>query len=150
MIDVNEFPADASPQHIAALLAGAFDSLRAELNARTFPGLRPSHYRVMSLIPGGGLRLSELAERAAITRAGIGQFMKYLENLGYVALRPDPSDSRAKIVRLTPSGTSAVELSTAIIAETETRWEAALGAGRYGELRRSLQEIGRLAPPPAA
>lgn len=150
MINVNGSLADAPTPHIAALLAGAFDSLRADLNARTLTGLRPSHYRVLSLIPGGGLRLSELAERAAITRAGIGQFMKYLENLGYVTLRPDPSDSRAKIVTLTPSGTSAVELSKAIIAETETRWEAALGAGRYRELRRSLEEIGRLEPPPAA
>lgn len=145
MISVNEPP--AAPTHIAALLAGAFDALRAELNARTLPGLRPSHYRVMSLIPGSGLRLSELAERAGITKAGIGQFVKYLENLQYVAISADPADSRAKIVRLTPAGTSAVEHSYRIIADTEAHWEAALGVGRYRELRRSLQEITALSPP---
>jgi DNA-binding MarR family transcriptional regulator len=136
----------AGPEsHIAALLAGAFESIRAEMNARPLPGLRPSHYRVMSLVPGRGLRLSELAERAGITRAGIGQFMKYLEKLEYVTLTADPSDSRAKIVRLTTSGRAAVEHSLRVLADTERRWSAALGAERYQELRRSLYEVSLLA-----
>jgi DNA-binding MarR family transcriptional regulator len=138
---------DAGPEsHIAALLAGAFESIRAEMNARSLPGLRPSHYRVMSLVPGDGLRLSELAERAGITRAGIGQFMKYLERLEYVTLTADPSDSRAKIVRLTASGRAAVELSVRILADTELRWAAALGPERYQELRRALRDVSLLAP----
>ncbi|QCB98712.1 MarR family transcriptional regulator [Arthrobacter sp. PAMC25564] len=119
-------------------------AVRADMNARSLPGLRPSHYRVMSRVPGGGLRLSELAERADITKAGIGQFMKYLEKLEYVALTPDPSDSRAKIVRLTASGRAAVELSARVLADTELRWSAALGPERHQELRRSLYEVSLL------
>ena len=75
---------------IAALLAGAFESVRAEITRGRCQGLRPSHYRVMSLVPGGGLRLSELAERAGITKAGIGQFMKYLETAGVRHPHPGP------------------------------------------------------------
>ena len=71
--------------------------------------------------------------------------MKYLEELEYVTLTADPSDSRAKIVTLTASGRAAVEHSLRVLADTELRWSAALGAGRYQELRRSLYEVGLLA-----
>ncbi|MGY2743652.1 MarR family winged helix-turn-helix transcriptional regulator [Arthrobacter sp. UYCu723] len=147
MIDVNgPGQQPAAEPHIAGLLAGAFNSFRAEISAHSLPGLRPSHYRVMALIPPEGLRLSLLAQRAAITKAGIGQFMKHLEREGYVRITPDPSDSRAKIATLTPAGEAAVELSLRIIAETEQKWAAALGAKRYQELRRALNEVSLLTP----
>jgi DNA-binding MarR family transcriptional regulator len=147
MIDVNgSGPQAITEPHIAALLAGAFNSFRAEISAHSLPGLRPSHYRVMALIPPEGLRLSLLAERAAITKAGIGQFMKHLEREGYVRITPDPSDSRAKIASLTPAGEAAVELSLRIIGETEQKWATALGPNRYQELRRALSDVSLLAP----
>lgn len=71
--------------------------------------------------------------------------MKYLEKLEYVTLTADPSDSRAKIVRLTTSGRAAVEHSLRVLADTERRWSAALAAERYQELRRSLYEVSLLA-----
>ncbi|RKR18647.1 MarR family winged helix-turn-helix transcriptional regulator [Arthrobacter oryzae] len=98
----------------------------------------------MELIPPEGLRLNELAERAAITKAGIGQFMNYLQHEGYVSLAADPSDKRAKVVTLTAAGSAAVDLSRQIIADTEERWSAALGAERYRELRRTLFDIASL------
>lgn len=131
---------------MADLLTGAMVSLRDALMARSMPGLRSSHYRVMGLIPPEGLRLTELAERASITKAGIGQFMRYLEGDGYVYFSRDPADHRAKIVRLTAAGGAAVEHSLKVIAETEQQWAQTLGAERYQELRRNLFEI---ASPPA-
>src|SRR4051794_7828368 len=118
-------PAEPMP-HIADLLAGAFGSLRSAIKARSIPGLRASHYRVMSLIPPEGLRLTELAERAAITKAGIGQFMTSLQREGSVTPPAAPADKRAKIVTLTAAGSAAVGLSLQIIADTEERWSEAL------------------------
>ncbi|MDJ0358545.1 MarR family winged helix-turn-helix transcriptional regulator [Paenarthrobacter sp. PH39-S1] len=118
--------------------------MRSAIKAGSIPGLRASHYRVMSLIPKDGIRLTELAERAAVTKAGIGQFMKYLERGGYVGIAPDPADKRAKVVTLTAAGSAAVDLSRHIIAETERSWSEALGAERYRELRRSLSELASL------
>lgn len=147
MIPVNKhLPADGLP-HMADLLAGAFGSLRDTLMAGSVPGLRPSHYRVMSLIPPDGLRLTVLAERAGITKAGIGQFTRYLEREGYVHLSGDPADNRAKIVTLTAAGAAAVEHSLKIIADAEQHWARLLGEERYRELRRDLFEI---ASPPEA
>jgi DNA-binding MarR family transcriptional regulator len=145
MIDVNG-PPPAAAANIAELLAGAFNSFRSEMTAHAIAGLRPSHYRVMALIPPEGIRLSLLAERAAITRAGIGQFMKHLEREGFVRTAPDPSDSRAKIVTLTQAGAAAVEHSLRVIAATEQKWAAALGPRRYQELRSALNEVSLLTP----
>lgn len=142
----DQVSADSLPD-MAQLLAGAFEPLRSALNARSIPGLRPSHYRVMALIPLDGLRLTELAERASITKAGIGQFTRYLEREGYVGVAADPADNRAKIVTLTPAGTAAVELSLAIIADTEQRWSQALGSERYRELRIALSDIAGIQGP---
>ena len=147
MNDVNDGIPERPLPPLPSLLTGAFEDFRAALLAGSLPGLRPSHYRVMSLIPDGGLRLNELASRASITKAGIGQFIGYLQREGYVKLAGDPTDNRAKIVTLTPEGVAAVELSRTIIAETEARWKEALGAERYQELCRSLLEVGALPRP---
>ncbi|MFI2565533.1 MarR family winged helix-turn-helix transcriptional regulator [Paenarthrobacter sp. NPDC018779] len=95
----------------------------------------------MSLIPPEGIRLTELAERATITKAGIGQFMNYLQREGYVGFTGDPADKRAKIVTLTQQGQAAVDFSLHIIAATEERWSEALGPERYRELRQALFDI---------
>lgn len=144
MTEVNDAAATDSMPHIADLLAGAFGSLRSAIKARSIPGLRASHYRVMSLIPPEGLRLNELAERAAITKAAIGQFMQYLQREGYVSLTTDITDKRAKVVTLTEAGHAAVALSLEIIEDTEERWSEALGPERYRDLRRALFDIASL------
>jgi DNA-binding MarR family transcriptional regulator len=146
MVSVNGPASGDSLPHIADLLTGAFQDLRSALYAGSPPGLRPAHYRVMWLVPGEGIRLTDLAERAGITKAGVGQFMKYLEREGYVGVSPDLTDRRAKIVTLTPAGSAAVERSGRIIEDTEKRWSQALGAERYRELRRALFEIASLPP----
>ncbi|MFQ4149574.1 hypothetical protein AAGW05_12900 [Arthrobacter sp. LAPM80] len=127
-----------------ALLAEAFESFRTALNAAQLPGLRPSHYRVMSLIPQEGLQLSDLARLAAITKAGTGQFIAHLRREGYVLVDRNPADQRAKIVTLTPLGAAAVRVSQNIIADTERLWAETLGADRYAELRLALTEVAAL------
>ncbi len=145
---VNKYlPADGLP-NMADLLGGAFGSLRETLVAGSLPGLRPSHYRVMSLIPPEGLRLTELADHASITKAGIGQFMRYLHREGYVQMAGDPADNRAKIVTLTAAGAAAVEHSLKVIAAAEQHWARLLGEERYRQLRRELFEIASQPEPP--
>lgn len=147
MKDVNGESKIDMQTSMPALLIGAFESFRAVLNAAPLPGLRPSHYRVMALIPAEGLKLSELARRADITKPGIGQFMAHLQREGYVVLARNPADNRSKIVTLTASGVAAAELSRQLIAETEHRWAATLGTDRYLELRQTLLDLKALSEP---
>lgn len=130
-----------------ALLIGAFENFRTALNDASLPGLRPSHYRVMALIPAEGLKLSELARRADITKPGIGQFIAHLQREGYVVLDRNPADNRSKIVTLTASGVAAADLSRQLIAETEEHWATILGTDRYRELRQTLLELKALSDP---
>src|SRR5215218_10985771 len=47
-----------------------------------------------------GMRASELAALAGMTKPSIGYLIEYLEQRGYVERVPDPSDRRAQLVRL--------------------------------------------------
>ena len=51
-----------------------------------------------------GSRLTELAERARMTKQSVGEVATDLEQRGYVERVPDPADGRAKIIRLTERG----------------------------------------------
>jgi DNA-binding MarR family transcriptional regulator len=46
----------------------------------------------------------ELAQRLGITKQAMSQFIRELQTRGYVEQVPDPSDTRAKLVRLTKRG----------------------------------------------
>ncbi len=52
----------------------------------------------------GPLRISELAEREAISQPGMTTLVNRLEAAGQAERLPDPSDGRAALVRITPVG----------------------------------------------
>src|SRR3954449_9872138 len=56
-----------------------------------FDDLRPAHTAVFQHISADGSRLTELADRAQITKQSMGYLVDHLEERGYVERRPDPS-----------------------------------------------------------
>src|SRR3974390_1709792 len=66
-----------------------------------FPDIRPAHSSLFRNLAEAGSRVSELAERAQMTKQGMGYLADSLAASGYVTLEPDPADRRAKQVRLT-------------------------------------------------
>src|SRR5947209_13482354 len=62
------------------------------LAASGFDDLRPAHTAVFQHIAGGGSRLTDLAERAQITKQSMGYLVDYLEDRGYLERRADPTD----------------------------------------------------------
>lgn len=113
----------------------------AALGAR-FPGLRASHFRLLSLIPDEGARISDLAEEALMSKQALGQFARYLEGLGYVTINADQVDRRAKIVTKSRLGRDAERAGLAVVAQVEETWREQIGSRRYSELRRTLEELG--------
>ena len=95
-----------------------------------------------------GTRLTELAERARMTKQSVGEVTSDLEQRGYVERVPDPSDGRAKIIRLTERGRAAQALGIGLIDEIEQEWAERFGAERVAALREALEAITgeRLAP----
>jgi DNA-binding MarR family transcriptional regulator len=123
------------------LLGVATDSFAAELAlklaAAGLDDIRPGHGCVFGNIdPENGSRLTDLAERANMTKQSVGEVTDDLEQRGYVERVADPNDGRAKIIRLTARGRQAYTLGRRLIDEVEGEW-----AERYGEVRvRALRE----------
>ncbi|WP_280499269.1 MarR family transcriptional regulator, partial [Nocardia cyriacigeorgica] len=60
--------------------------------------------RIVQRIGPDGTRLTELAEQAQVTKQTAGFLVDQLERAGYVERVPDPTDGRARLVRLSARG----------------------------------------------
>src|SRR5687768_5871089 len=108
--------------------------LAATVEASPFPELSGSHFRLLSMIPAAGARPSELAEFAGVTRPALGELVRHLEETGYVTSRPDKSDGRAVIVRLSARGRKAAAAAERAIAKLKRSWAREIGAERLAAM----------------
>jgi DNA-binding MarR family transcriptional regulator len=136
---------DNRRENIGRLLLRAQRDFDAELNARLrergYPDVRLAHSALFAHIDTEGTRSSELAERAGMTKQGMGQLVGDLEKKGYVERVEDPADRRAKLVRLTKKGRHHVRNAREIISEIEEAYARRLGDGRLETLRTILKDL---------
>jgi DNA-binding MarR family transcriptional regulator len=127
------------------LLDAAFDEFSAELHRRAhaagYTDLRPGHGCVFGNIDPDGTRLTDLADRAGMTKQSVGEVASDLEQRGYLERVPDPSDGRAKIIRLTERGREAQSVGRGLIEEIERDWAERFGAEEIAALRETLEAI---------
>lgn len=133
-------------QPMIRLLGVGFDAFAEELNRRLqateFGDIRPGHGCVFGTIDvENGSRLTELAERAVMTKQTVGEMVSDLEKRGYVERVADPSDGRAKIIRLTPRGRQAYLHGRRLIDEVERDWTERYGEERIAALRDALEAV---------
>lgn len=112
------------------------------LAARGFADVRPAHSSVFRYILPAGSRVSDLAERAGMTKQSMAYLAQSLADLGYVAIGPDPDDGRAKLVRLTVRGVEVWRALVELSAEAETAAATVLGRDRMDSLRDGLARLG--------
>lgn len=86
----------AARAHTAAVVARL--SLRGYVD---FPFASAS---LLWLLDEGGTRSTLLAQRAGVTKQAMSQLVRLMERQGYLEQVADPSDTRAKVVRMTPRG----------------------------------------------
>ncbi len=129
-----------------ALLNAALDQFIDELNRRIgttpYSDIRVSHGCVFGNIQPEGSRLTDLAERAHMTKQSVGEVASDLDQRGYVERVPDPSDGRAKIIRLTERGLEAQSTGRDLIDAIERDWAERFGAERIAALREALEVVG--------
>ena len=89
----------------------------------------------------GGLRVTDLARRAGITKQSMGEMVDAMEDARYLERVPDPSDARARLVRLSARGRAAGRLARKLVREVEDEWAEAVGATRVAALRETLRLI---------
>ena len=111
------------------------------LAAAGFADVRAAHFTVFQHLPPEGMRLTTLAESALLTKQTMGYLVDDLEAMGYVKRVPDPTDRRAKLVRLTERGLSVERVVRDVIARMEARWDARMAPGEFAELTRLLRKL---------
>jgi DNA-binding MarR family transcriptional regulator len=117
------------------------DTMLDRFRAAGYSDLREGHAPLFAFLPAAGIRLTELAKRARITKQSMGELVSELEALGYVQREPDPSDGRAKVVSFTAKGHKAARIGVEAIADEERAWAERFGADRLQALRDVLEQV---------
>jgi len=112
-----------------------------ELAGSGFPDVRPAFSSVFRFIAPEGSRVTDLAERAQMTKQSMGYLVDALHERGYVAFAPDPDDRRAKRVRLTARGEAFHRAAVALSREYEAMLAERLGPEEMARLRELLSRL---------
>ena len=108
---------------------------------RGFLDFRPALGTIGQHVSDTGSRVTDLAQLAQVSKPTVVYLVNDLERLGYVERVPDPSDGRAKLVRLTERGRQAQQAAREIVAEIEADWSNLLGRRDFATLRRLLERL---------
>ena len=106
-----------------------------------FDDLTVARGRIFQRISPEGSRLTDLAEQAQVTKQAASGLVDELERAGYVIRVPDPSDARARLIKIAPRGELAVAAAAGIVAEVEAEWARHLGPRRITQLHGILDDL---------
>ncbi len=138
--------------HSAALLMNisarhAEGRVHEAVRAAGYDDITPAMARVSAQIAEAGSRITELAERARITKQSASVLVEQLERAGYVERVPDPADARAKLVRLAARGRAVQEVARREERAIEREWVRHLGAERMRVLQVALADLRTITDP---
>jgi DNA-binding MarR family transcriptional regulator len=115
--------------------------LIGKLSEAGVTGHRDSWNNVMPHIPPAGIRLTELAARANMTKQAMAELVAEIERHGYLKRTTDPADRRAKIIEFTDQGWATVNLALSALAALEAEITGRLGEPAIRQLRITLLQI---------
>ena len=133
------------PTPLGSLLSAAGRRLGGELDsglaAAGYGDLRSAHAPLFMTIEPGGSSVTEMAERAHMTKQAMGELVRYLEAHAYVAVTADPTDRRVRRVTLTARGWEALNVGMRVIDSFDRWLNDAVGASHVQALRKTLGRI---------
>lgn len=133
------------PQPFGRLLIRAHRTFHAgttaKLTALGYSDFGNAKGTLLAQLDPQGTRLTTLAERLGITKQSVSQLVTDLEQGGYVQRLPDPSDSRASLVRFTERGWQFCQDANQARLDLETEYENALGVKNMQHLRSLLERF---------
>jgi DNA-binding MarR family transcriptional regulator len=113
---------------LAAVVTGGYDISLAQA-------------RLFQRLDRNGSRLTHLARAAQVSKQAAAFLVDDLERGGYVERVADPTDRRARLIRITPRGRDAVAVALVEQRRIEAEWETRLGSGRMANLRQALEDL---------
>ena len=130
---------------IGALLRLAWQKVREQIysgvNAEGYDDLNRAHVALFRYEGLDRKRPTQLAEQMQITKQSINDLLRHLEDCGYIELKPDPDDRRARLIVLTARGR---QFETAVRRQAqaaEHELTERLGRRRFKDFRNTLISI---------
>jgi DNA-binding MarR family transcriptional regulator len=87
-----------------------------------------AHIHITRHLELNGSRLTDLAERAGMSKQAMGDLVDQCEAWGLVTRAPDPRDARARLVQFTAAGLAWLQAFTDAVAQAEREFRAEVGA----------------------
>lgn len=106
-----------------------------------FDDVRRAHNAVFVHLPSEGRRLTDLADRADMSKQAMGELVDDLVDKDYLERTPDPTDGRAKLIVWADRGERAHEATLEVFARIESELAETLGHDRFDELRGLLLDV---------
>lgn len=103
--------------------------------------------RVAARIGSDGSRVSDLAEQARVTKQTASFLVEQLEAAGYVERVPDPTDRRARLVRLTSRARRVAQVADAEVEQVLTEWADHVGENRLRQMHETLRDLRAITDP---
>jgi DNA-binding MarR family transcriptional regulator len=103
--------------------------------------------RLAQRIAEDGTRLTELADRAGVTKQTASLLVAALEREGFVERVPDPADGRARLIQLSSRGREAAQRAMEVVIGVEREWTEHLGPELADCLREALVRLREVTDP---
>ncbi|MFV1983874.1 MAG: MarR family winged helix-turn-helix transcriptional regulator [Thiohalomonadales bacterium] len=111
------------------------------LHKHGFTELTSSHTALLSNLDLKGSRLTDIAQRAGMTKQAMGRLADELINLNYIKRSRSQADRRAVKLTFTSTGRKLMNLSFTVMKDIEIRCAQQLGEKRFNTLLSSLHDI---------
>ena len=112
---------------VLALMARNDDVPLALSNLAARGRLSASHIHITRHLAQGGARLTELAQRASMTKQAMGKLVDQCEAWGLVLRVPDAHDARARSIVFTPVGLSWLQAYRQAVVQAQAELRTAVG-----------------------
>lgn len=114
-------------ERVLSLMAHDVDVPLALSNLAARAQVSAAHIHITRHLSRDGSRLTELAERAGMTKQAMGTLVDQCEAWGLVTREADPLDARARRVMFTADGLAWLEAFRRAVAQAESEFRASVG-----------------------
>jgi DNA-binding MarR family transcriptional regulator len=114
-------------ERVLELMAHDIDVPLALSNLAARAQVTAAHVHITRHVALEGSRLTDLAQRAGMTKQAMGDLVDQCEAWGLVRREPDPRDARVRVVRFTETGLAWLQAFRNAVAQAEAEFRAEVG-----------------------
>lgn len=114
-------------ERVLELMARNIDVPLALSNLAARSQVSAAHIHITRHLELQGSRLTVLAQRAGMSKQAMGDLVDQCEAWGLVSREPDPQDTRARLVRFTPTGLAWLQAFKEAVVQAEAEFHNEVG-----------------------